>query len=234
VRRRTTQGTANSWAKANGAQHFIWSTPPDVEIISKAAFEVPHFTGKAKVDEPRKVRDQNTSVQPVLLSKSCRDDGSTAKTRWHNRLDTTDWPHKKKQFTCQTLMTWEKWSYRCVFCSLKVGNSTYLQFATELNSFTDTITLATKPTAKQHSFFTGCWLNCFSTFEGAKGTRWNVWYFWKHTLHGACLQSRIELAKGIATSMNLCRSRNGWSKTIKQMKPSWATTKKTKWVWSPW
>jgi uncharacterized protein YbjT (DUF2867 family) len=37
-------------AKATGVQHFIWSTLPDVEIISKATFEVPHFTDKARVD----------------------------------------------------------------------------------------------------------------------------------------------------------------------------------------
>jgi len=38
-------------AKKAGVSHFVWSTLPDVEAISRGEFEVEHFTSKAKVDQ---------------------------------------------------------------------------------------------------------------------------------------------------------------------------------------
>jgi uncharacterized protein YbjT (DUF2867 family) len=37
-------------ARAAGVEHFIWSTLPNVALISDDTFDVPHFTQKARVD----------------------------------------------------------------------------------------------------------------------------------------------------------------------------------------
>jgi hypothetical protein len=67
-------------AKAAGIEHFVWSTLPNVESISKGDFEFPHFTKRFQI-----LYICSTSI---LFSKFPYPDGSTTKTRWLHRMGT--------------------------------------------------------------------------------------------------------------------------------------------------
>jgi uncharacterized protein YbjT (DUF2867 family) len=188
-------------AKATGVQHFIWSTLPDVEMISKGAFEVPHFTNKAGVDDLVKSAGfkYSTFVQPPfyyqnligVLSPQPQQDGSAG---WTLPIDPT-----KKAIHMSDINDLGKVVTGAFLYPEKVGNDSYLSLATELNSFNDIIK-AYKAIGKEYSF-TQVPPELFSTFfDGAKEIAEMLGYFEKHTYMGPDSQSRIELAKQIATN----------------------------------
>lgn len=51
-------------ARAAGVRHFVWSSLPDVDTISKGKFHVPHFTDKARANAV--VRDAGFAAHTVV------------------------------------------------------------------------------------------------------------------------------------------------------------------------
>jgi uncharacterized protein YbjT (DUF2867 family) len=187
-------------AKATDIKHFVWSTLPDVESISKGEFEVPHFTKKAKADDL--VRSAGfkyySFVQPPfyfqnfvhLMAPQPKPDGSTG---WTLPIDPT-----KKAFHMSDINDLGKVVAGAFLQPKKVGNGAYLSLATELDSFLD-IMKAYKANGKEYSY-TQVPPEVFSTFfEGAKEVAAMLGYFEKHTYMGPDSKPQIELAREVAT-----------------------------------
>ena len=187
-------------AKAAGVQHFIWSTLPDVEKISHGAFDVPHFTLKARADEF--IREAGlrytTFVQPpfyfqnltTMLAPQQQEDGSMA---WSLPIDPT-----KKAIHMSDINDLGKVVAGAFLHPEKAGQANYLSLATHLNSFDD-ILAAYKANGKDYKF-TQVPAEVFSTFfEGAKELAEMFGYFEKHTYMGPGSEASIRLANEVTT-----------------------------------
>lgn len=187
-------------AKDAGVNHFIWSTLPDVEKISNGKFDVPHFTGKAKVDELIKEAgfENYTFVQPPFyfqnltgqMSAQTQQDGSTG---WTLPIDP-----KVKGIHMSDINDLGKVVAGAFLNPEKVGNGTYLSLATEFNSYNDILD-AFKSNGKEYSF-NQVPVEVFSSFfEGAGEIAQMLAYFEAHTYMGPNSEAQIQLAKEIAT-----------------------------------
>jgi uncharacterized protein YbjT (DUF2867 family) len=187
-------------AKKANVNHFVWSTLPNVEQISNGQFEVPHFTGKAKVDELVKNAGfaNYTFVQPPFyyqnfigqLAAQQQQDGSTG---WTLPIDPG-----KKVIHMADINDLGKVVAGAFLNPAKVGNGSYLSLATELNSFHDVLGVF-KQNGKVYSF-NQVPSEVFSTFfEGAGEIAQMLAYFENHTYMGENADARIQLAKEIAT-----------------------------------
>lgn len=187
-------------AKEAGVNHFIWSTLPNVELISGGKFGVPHFTGKAKVDELVKNAgfDYYTFVQPPFyfqnftgqLAAQQQQDGSMG---WTFPLNP-----ESKVIHMGDIHDLGKVVAGAFLHPEKVGKGSYVSLATELNSFNDV--LATfKRNGKEFSF-TQVPAEVFSGFfDGAGEIAEMFAYFEAHTYMGGNANERIQLAREIAT-----------------------------------
>ena len=187
-------------AKNAGVNHFIWSTLPDVEKISNGKFDVPHFTGKAKVDELVKQAGFKyyTFVQAPFYFQNLagmmwaqpQQNGSIG---WTLPIDPT-----KKGIHMSDINDLGKVVAGAFLNPEKVGNGIYLSLATEFNSFNDILD-AYKANGKEYSF-NQVPAEVFSTFfEGAGEIAQMLAYFERHGYMGPDSEDRIQLAKSIAT-----------------------------------
>ncbi|HRG67708.1 MAG TPA: NmrA/HSCARG family protein [Saprospiraceae bacterium] len=187
-------------AKDAGINHFIWSTLPNVEKISNGKFDVPHFTGKAKVDELVKKAGFKyyTFVQPPfyyqnfsgMLGAQPKQDGSTG---WTLPIDPT-----KKVIHMSDITDLGKVVVGAFLSPEKVGQGSYLALATELNSFNDVLEKY-KANGKVYSF-TQVPGDLFSTFfEGAKEISEMMAYFENFSYMGPDSEINIQQANAVST-----------------------------------
>ncbi len=187
-------------AKNVNVKHFVWSTLPNVEEISNVKYDVPHFTGKAKVDELVKNAGfaNYTFVQPPFyfqnltgqLAAQQQQDGSIG---WTLPIDPA-----KKVIHMADINDLGKVVAGAFLNPEKVGKGSYLSMATEINSFNDVLDVF-KANGKQYTF-NHVPAEIFSNFfEGAGEIAQMLAYFEAHTYMGPNSDPQIEMAKEIST-----------------------------------
>ncbi len=192
--------TAIQAAKDAGVKHFVWSTLPNVEEISKGRFHVPHFTGKAEVDEFIKNAgfEYHTFVQAPFYFQNLtgqmgaqpQQDGSMG---WTLPIDPT-----KRVIHMGDINDLGKVVAGAFLNPERVGKGSYLSLATAFNSFNDVLE-AFRANGKEYSFNQVAGDVFSSFFEGAGEIAQMLAYFEAHTYMGPNSDSRIQLAKEVAT-----------------------------------
>jgi len=193
--------TAIEAAKKANVTHFIWSTLPNVEVISNGKFEVPHFTGKAKVDELVKTAGFTyyTFVQPPFyfqnligqLGAQKQQDGSFG---WALPVDPS-----KSVIHMADINDLGKVVAGAFLNPEKVGKGNYLSLATGCYSFNDILS-AFKANGKDYSF-TYIPGEVFSKFpfKGADELTQMFSYFEESTYMGPNSHTQIKMANEIST-----------------------------------
>ncbi|WP_300336156.1 NmrA/HSCARG family protein [Accumulibacter sp.] len=186
-------------ARAAGVEHFIWSTLPNVDKISGGAFDVPHFTYKARVDEL--VRQAGFAhhtfvVAPFfyqnlngMLAPELQPDGSAA---WTLPIDPTVKAIHMGDITELGAVVTGAFSNPAA-----AGNGQYLPLVGSLLSFDDIV--GTLNGQGHKIAFNQVPVDVFSTFfDGAAELAQMFAYFEKHTYLGSNHDRQIKLANEIA------------------------------------
>jgi uncharacterized protein YbjT (DUF2867 family) len=186
-------------AKDAGVRHFIWSTLPNVETISRGKLDVPHFTEKAKID--RIVREAGFAhhtfvIAPFfyqnLLGVMAPQKQADGTLGWALPLD------PQKRVIHMGDITELGKIVAGAFAQPEVaGHGEYLPLVGDFLSFNEVIA-ALNQTGRQFSFnqvpkelFAG-W------FPGAKEIAAMLAYFEAHTYLGADSRDAIALANRVA------------------------------------
>ena len=195
-----TQGTAAvRAAKAAGVKHFIWSTLPDVKAISGGKFDVPHFTGKAKVD--RVVAEAGFANHTFVIAPF-----------FYQNLAGALAPQKQPDGSMRWALPLDP-SVRCIHMGDirelgnivagalahpdQAGNGEYLPLVGDFMSFSEIVDVLNR---QGHNFsFTQVPADVFATlFPGAAEIAAMLRYFEAHTYLGSDSSGRIALANKIA------------------------------------
>ena len=185
-------------AKDAGVEHFVWSTLPNVEAISGGKFDVPHFTGKAKIDRIVKEAGfvKHTFViapmyyQGLLGVLAPQSDGSTG---WALPLDPAVRCLHMGDITELGNIVAGAFAHPD-----EAGNGEYLPLVGDFMSFHEIVNTLNQ---QGHNFsFKQVPKEVFAaaSFPGAAELADNFGYFQAHTYLGSDSRDRIALANKIA------------------------------------
>ncbi|NJB87742.1 uncharacterized protein YbjT (DUF2867 family) [Lewinella marina] len=187
-------------AREAGVKHFVWSTLPNVEEISSGKFEVPHFTGKAKVDGyvRRAGFPYYSFVQAPfyfqnlsgMLGPQAQADGSTG---WTLPIDPA-----KEVIHMGDVNDLGKVVAGAFLHPDKVGKGSYLSLAAGAYSFNDVLE-AYQANGKEYTFNRVPGEQFSTFFEGAGEIEQMLAYFEAYTYLGPDSENSLQSAREVAT-----------------------------------
>jgi uncharacterized protein YbjT (DUF2867 family) len=186
-------------AKAAGVQHFVWSTLPNVEVISGGKYHVAHFTGKARVDAAVAAAGfkHHTFVIPPFYYQNLigaakpqqQPDGSMG---WTLPIDPNARTIHMGDITELGNIVAGAFAHPDL-----AGNGEYLPLVGDLLSFNDVV--ATLNGQGHHYTFNPVPAKVFATFFPDAGEVAEMFgYFEEHTYLGAKSDEQIALANKVA------------------------------------